>query len=244
MNRILEAWILGAFVGVPVTSHACSLLPCSNRSIEVQRDFIAIVKFAGRPLPGVSVEVRTSSSGQPYLTALTDAAGEARIRPLVPGDYWISVKYLEVSAGYHCFRVLPYSSLRAKGRLKYRWGESGLTLRSLAASAVDWQPDTGGTLLWNQAHSHTVPIIGAVARLEDARTRESFRSVSDAAGKFAFPVLPEGAYVLHVEGSTASRGYEASDILLSVEHSAARQNLVLRRRETGCGDAVLEPDRD
>jgi hypothetical protein len=72
--------------------------------MEVSRDFTAVVKLERQPLAGVSVEIRTPAMDQPF-TGLTDATGKARFRGLPAGDYWISVTYMGLSAGYHCFRI-------------------------------------------------------------------------------------------------------------------------------------------
>ncbi len=238
----LEALLFTAFLWSPPASQACSLVSCLNRGKEVSRDFTVVVKLEKHPLAGVSVEIRTPAKDQPYFTGLTDATGKARIRGLPTGDYWISATYMGISAGYHCFHVLSNSSLRAKGHLNYKWGDYGMSMRLVSGNVREWQPGTGGTVLWNLSHGRTVPLPGAAVELRNARTQESFRSKSDSEGGFILPTVPDGVYVLHVEGSSTGAEYDPTNLVIFINHTATRQNLTLTRQENGCGGVWLRPD--
>jgi hypothetical protein len=208
---LLLGYLLAAFAGLPRYSLACSLSGCSNRGVEVGHDLTAVVRLERKPLAGVTVEIHQSNTDSPYFTGLTDVGGKLVILKLAAGDYWISVKYLGISAGYHCFHVLRHSTLRAKSRLNYNWGDYGISMRSVRGNVQQSQPGTGGSPIWNLIHQTTGPIVGAKAQLQNAVTHQVLLSTSDAVGDFDFPAIPEGTYVLHFDGSSMDRGYDPTD---------------------------------
>lgn len=171
----------------------------------MRSSFAVYVTLDNKPLPGVKVEIHRSDTELPYVQQLTDTAGRVSVRTLPPGEYWIAVKCLDISAGYHCFHVRAHSSLLAKGRLNYPMGDYGISMNSVRGHIRDWQPGAGGTLLCNLTHGASVPISGANARLQNATTGETLASVSDASGEFAFPPVKDGTYVLHIEGGHRMR---------------------------------------
>ena len=71
-----------------------------------------------------------------------------------------------------------------------------------------------------------------------------YRTTSDHDGDFSFDAIPNGTYVLHVEGGTtpADRNYEAIDQLINLSNTARPSALVVEWREAGggsCGGASL-----
>ena len=158
------------------------------------------------------------------------------MRRLAPGDYWITVSYLGVIAGEQCFHVLSRPSMAAKATLRYRWGDFGMSMRSVGGTLQDWQPGEGGLPIWNLAHGVNAPIRGATALLQNAVTREVRRSESDVKGEFGFGPLPDGIYVLHVEGGATARSYEPTDIIIPVSRTTGRE-----AREDGCAAYTFSP---
>jgi hypothetical protein len=104
----------------------------------------------------------------------------------------------------------------AKSSLRYRWADYGVPMRYVSGTLQEWQPGNGGTPIWNLAHGITAPVAGATALLENAKTREVFRSEADIEGMFGFPRVPDGIYVLHIEGGATARAYEPTDMIVPV----------------------------
>jgi len=125
MNR---AFGVVAFASVsacfPATALGCSLAGCLNGGVELQRTFVVSVKYAGKLIAGVRVDVK--ANGESRLSAITGPDGNARITNLTPGEYWLDTDLLGVSAGSQCFHVAPGWSLRARKRVSYDWAISRL----------------------------------------------------------------------------------------------------------------------
>ncbi len=225
---------------------ACSLVGCLNDGIEMRGDFAVVVKHDGKPLNGVDLEVSGNgiAAGTTIRAAQTGRDGRAMITGLPPGEYWLNVKMLGISATYHCFHVAQRPTSKAKRRVSYDWGDLAASVSHVSGKLVDPQPGTSGNPLWNLTHISDVPIAGARLTLRNAVTGETFATTSDEKGEFAFGILPSGTYVLHAEGSRGGRGYEATDLLLKVSKTAKTSEVVLKRQEpsgTNCGDSSLYP---
>jgi hypothetical protein len=80
-------------------------------------------------------------------------------------------------------------------------------------------------------------------KLQNPLTDQVFSTVSDQHGTFAMDRIPDGTYVLHIEGSSGGRGYEATDLLIRLNPMASSDALELSRREAGagrCGGTSME----
>jgi hypothetical protein len=221
---------------------ACSLVSCIDRGVEIRGNFVVQVKHDGKPLPGVKIEIKTNRDAVEF-TGLTGPDGKTTITKLPPGEYWLSVEFLGISAGYHCFHINRQPSKKAKRVMKYEWGDLAPGMRRVAGSIIDSQPGGGGTPLWNLTHRVTVPIAGAVLRLRNAISGQVFARISDEHGGFEFDSIPNGTYVLHESGATG-RAYDPTDLLIKVRADGTRTAVVLSRQEPGatnCGDASLGP---
>jgi hypothetical protein len=226
-------WIVPLLLLLTPLAQACSLVSCIDRGIEVRRDFSVLVKHDGKPLKGVKVEIKTNL-GSIISTGTTDSAGRATVTTLSPGEYWLSADLLGIGAAYHCFHVAQQPTAKAKRVMKYDWGDLAPAIRRVAGSVIDSQPGTGGTLLWNLSHPVKVPVARAALRLQNGITGEVFTATSGESGDFEFASIPNGTYVLHVEGGTG-RAYDPTDVLVKVRADVARAAVVLSRQKTGCG---------
>jgi hypothetical protein len=87
-----------------------------------------------------------------------------------------------------------------------------------------------------------VPIAGARLRLQNAITAVVFDTSSDEHGRFEFGPIPDGTYVLHIEGGATGRAYDPTDMLMKISARGRWTEVVLQRQEPGatnCGDATL-----
>jgi Prealbumin-like fold domain len=222
---------------------ACSMASCLDRGIEVGRDFVVVAKHEGKPLQGVTIEIKVNG-GSTEFRGVTDFKGKMTITSLPPGEYWLNAELLGIGAAYHCFHVNRQSSRKAKRLMKYDWGTFAPSMARVAGRLIDMQPGTGGTPLWNMTHRVTIPIAGADLRLQNAITGGSLTATSDDRGEFGFDTVSNGTYVLHIEGGTTGRVYDPTDLLIKVSSTAVRTAVTLTRHDPGatnCGDTSLFP---
>ena len=242
MNRLLAVATL-AFTShcIAIPANACSMAGCLGHGVEMRQNFVVLVTHAGKPLSGVSVHI--SGNGKQF-TLFTASEGEVSVADLASGDYWLDVQLLGISAAYQCFHVADRPTRRAKRKLTYDWGDEAPATQRIAGRLIDSQPSKAGSPLWNLLHRVDVPIIGASLKLQDPTTGAIYTGTSDNQGGFAFESIPDGTYVLHIEGGSAGdRGYDATDQLISLSPQASRNALLLTRRDAGggsCGGTSLE----
>lgn len=221
---------------------ACSVGACADSGVEVNRNFVVVVKHDGRPLAGVTVQIIANAGNGTHrqFSGVTDSDGKLQVANLPAGDYWLDAELLGITAAYHCFHVGQRTSRKAKRRLTYEWGEFAPATRRIAGRLVDSQPGTGESPLWNLVRRVNVPISEARLRLQNPITGDAFKATSDQDGIFEFGSVPQGTYVLHVEGGKSGRVYDATDLLVELSPTATRNTLVLMRSDAdGCGGTSL-----
>lgn len=235
------------FLVTALPASACSAAACLDQGVEMQPAFSVKVSHDGKPLAGVTVEITTFAEGSnsKVFSATTKAHGNAHVLKLPPGNYWLKAELLGVIAGSHCFHVATTPSGRAKRRLKFDWGDLAPSTRSVRGQIIDSQPGKGGTPLWNLVHRVDVPITNATLRLQNPISGAAYRALSDSNGQFLFSDVPQGAYVLHVDGGgvQGNAGYEGADLLVKVSPKADGDELLLSHREAGggsCGGLSLK----
>jgi hypothetical protein len=104
--RILTLAFLAVAITAPKCVGAISMFGCSDRGVELRSNFSVKVKFQGRPLPGVSIEVRgADESEQQSHSELTGPDGLARFANMPPGNYWMKADFLGIAARYECFHI-------------------------------------------------------------------------------------------------------------------------------------------
>lgn len=214
---------------------------CLGGGSEVDPGATIEVIHQGSPLSGASVTVsRSGPDDRPVLTGRTGAKGKLDLSGLTPGEYWLSVDFLGISAALHCFHIDTRPSWRAKRRLKYEWGDWPATTLRLAGELIDSQPGTGGNALQNQMNRNAVPISGAEITLQNPRTGELMRTSSAEDGSFAFGDARDGIYVLRIAGGKTGRAYQPTNLVVELAARARLGRLRLERVDD-CGDPSLRP---
>lgn len=237
------------FLTFPISSYGCSSVSCLNKGVELRPEFVVRVTHGDKPLQGVSVRVSSAAGGNVnnLFSGVTAADGSVRVVNLPPGEYWLNAELLGIVAGTECFHVDPRPTRKAKKKVSYDWGDLAPATRQVAGRLIDSQPGHGGTPIWNQLHRVDTPISEARLRLQDPLTGAVYSTLSDSDGHFSFGSIPNGIYVLHIEGGTApsGRGFDSSDhlIRLSDTDTAKGDMLLLSHRDAGagsCGGTYLE----
>jgi hypothetical protein len=115
------------------------------------------------------------------------------------------------------------------------------TTRLVAGKLVYSKPGEGGNPIWNLIHQVQAPITGASLTLQNPLDGANYHAATDDNGAFLLPWVPDGTYVLHIEGGNAGEhGYEETNLLLKISSNASRDTLLLTRREPVCGGRYLE----
>ena len=232
--------MMGLFCFHP-QSAACSLAGCLDAGDELRPTFTILVTHNDKPLAGVTFDI--VSEGAKQFSGTTDETGIVHVEMLKPGLYWLRGDLLGTGVVYTCFHVGGKPSKKARARLTYTWGEDAPTTRRIAGRLLDSQPNKGGTPLWNLTHRVGIPIRGAGLTLRDPLTHALYSTTSDQDGRFSFEALPNGTYVLHVEGGNAGDlTYDPSDSVVELSSTAKRGELLFKGGPSGCGGNGLALD--
>jgi hypothetical protein len=234
---------LGVFlllIAVPKPSKACSLAGCAGDGVELRQNFAVLVTHGDKPLPGVMVQVTnfgTQSDGTVVFSEKTGSDGTVHVQGLLPGQYWLKSDLLGIGAGEQCFHIASSASRRAKGMVKYEWGDLAPSTRQVVGRLIDPRPGEGMTMLQNLRNNVVDPIRNARLKLQDPSTSGVYTALSDSDGNFKFGDVSDGTYVLHIEGGAtpAGRDYEPTDMLIRVSRTAPRETLLLERTMGGAG---------
>jgi hypothetical protein len=249
LKGLLAVGALIPLLTFPISSYACSSPSCLNKGAELRPDFVVTVTHRDKPLQGVNVRVSSAADGNvnKLFSGVTAADGTVRVVDLPPGEYWLNADLLGIVAGTECFHVNPRPTRKAKKKVSYEWGDLAPATRQVAGRLIDSQPGQGGTPIWNQLHRVDTPISEARLKLQNPFSGGVYSTLSDSEGHFSFGSIPNGIYVLHIEGGTAPRGrsFESSDhlIRLSDTDAAKADTLLLSHRDAGagsCGGTYLE----
>lgn len=195
-----------------------------------------MITHQDKPLSGVAVgitgngtknELRTGPDGKVYISNLSS------------GDYWLSAELLGISAAYTCFHVNQHASRKARKALKFEWGDSPIGTRQVSGRLQVSQLGKGGTLIWNVRHKVDAPISNAKLTLKSPRNDVEYSTVSDSDGRFAFHEIPNGVYVLQIQGGATQEGdtFGPDSLLLELSPSAKLDALVMTPNVGGgsCG---------
>jgi hypothetical protein len=246
LHTLIETAMLASLIAlVPTAATACSAIGCGGNGYEMRRDFVVRVKHDGRALKGVSVRVTGNVENVTKLafSGMTDFNGMVHVTDLSAGNYWLNIDLLGISAADECFHIARHSSMKARRKATYRWGDDAPATRRIAGRLIDSQPGKGGAPLWNLVHRVEIPISGATLKLQNPVTGEAFSTTSDQVGLFAFDRIPSGTYVLHAEGGRSNRDYDTTDLLIRLSPTATGDSVVLTRRDASggsCGGTSLE----
>jgi Prealbumin-like fold domain len=236
MKRILVGIVFSLLL-LAVQANASSVVACLDNGFETRRNFVVTVLHEDRPLAGASVEVTTNANSDEVqrFSGVTDANGTVRVIGLPPGDYWLKAQLFGIFAEYHCFHVAITPSRNAKGALRYDWGDLAPATSRIAGKLIDCQSGKGESPLLNLLHCTPFPVVGAQFKLQSP-TGATYTTLSDEGGNFAFDSVPDGKYVLHVEGGrTPTRGYDSADLLINLSPGAKWNTLLLTRKDPGGG---------
>src|SRR5579863_209410 len=239
LNRpIMCLAVVIALLSFHSSSAACSMSGCPNNGDEMRPTFTIMVTHDEKPLAGVNFHVM--AKGAERFSGITDDRGIIHVRKLAPGLYWLYGDLLGTGVVYTCFHVSERPSRNAKIKLTYTWGDEAWATSKVAGKLVASEPAKGGTPIWNLTHKVDVPISGASLTLRDPVSHAVYVTTSDQDGCFSFEGLPNGTYVLHIEGGNAGEfTYDPADSVVELTNLAKRGGLLFKGGPSGCGGNEL-----
>jgi hypothetical protein len=243
------AFLTLAFGVLPTSSAACSMSACSPSETELRSNFEVKISHDDRPLARVTVKLTRIDGSRlvELLSQETDANGSVHISKLLPGDYRLHAELLGISAGTRCFHVAPTSSRKATKQISFEWGDEVIAAREAAGKIVHTQAGHGDSPVWNITHPIQLPISNARLSLRAPESDAFYSTTSDKDGHFTFGEIPDGLYVLRVEGGAAAggRSIEPVNLLFHLSHSGAQRNLLVDEADPvggSCGGWSIKPD--
>jgi len=216
--------LLAALLSAPISKlEACSIsVICPHHGFEAVKNFTVTVLHAGKPLPGVLLEVIPDGDGLD-ITGITEASGVIQFENLRPGKYHISVSMLGINTVYQCFHVSKWTTgLTAKRALTYNWGDDAPETRQISGKLTSryFPVDSIGQ------HPDDPSVAGIHLILTDPLSGMHHETTSSPEG-FSFPSgIAEGVYVLHSDGNERLR-FNPGDILIRLSPTAPRKELML-----------------
>jgi hypothetical protein len=213
---------------------ACAQSTCLGKGVAVRSDFSVQVTIDGNSMPNATVKISTQKEENVF-SATTDALGSVRLK-LPPGAYRLTTELMGARTEDYCFHV----NKRGARSLTYEWaGAYVVKTPHIAGKFIDVRLVRNGEFS-DSGQPLEVPLGGVKFKLQDPLTAQVWSAASDENGNFAFDSVPEGIYVLHVEGGIAPGGrqYHPVDLQIRLEHKSARGPLIFRNGYD-CG-TVLE----
>jgi hypothetical protein len=240
-GRIFVTLFVSAmFAALPVPGYSCSLIGCvvknGKQGPEMAAHFSVSVRSGSKPIGGATVLVTREGENEFAAKFSGSTGADGRVRfSLPPGNYGLAADLFGIGlGGVNCFHVSAWPSLAAKRFVALTWDEDTAPLAHVAGRVMDFQPGTGEGPIWNLIHSHDVPIEAARLTLRDPETATEFQTVTDHDGTYSFGAIPDGMYILHIEGGIG-RDYDPADLSIRVSSNATASSLpLLRRMEDGC----------
>ena len=233
----------------PGSLTACSMAGCLDNGVELRPDFVIKITHDDRPLSRVTVQITRNAEGNSYslFSGETAADGTVHISKFPPGNYWLNAELLGIVAGSECFHVSLHSSRKAKKNVNFEWGDLAPATRQAAGRLTNSQRGQGGTPTWNVTHLVNVPISNAKLTLRTALADAVYSTVSDDDGRFTFNEIPDGLYVLHVEGGATPGGttFKPANLLFRLSGTANPKVIAVTEYDPvggSCGGWSLEPD--
>jgi len=217
----------------PIVVSACTVVGCLGGGVEMRRNFIVQLSHDDKPLAGVAVEVTTNDTRvDRKFSGVSGADGTIRVSSLRPGNYWLKAELLGVVAGSECFHVEQRASRKAKDIVNYEWGGLAPSAKSISGKLVESVPGNGQNAFLNRLQRVDSPVPGAILTLINGSTLERYSASSDQSGTFLFdePQLPDGTYVLHIEGGILQNGAnrEASNWVIKINKTVAKDRFLFR----------------
>lgn len=237
----------GAILQVLLLLMCCvqAAVATSVRSLELRQvssRLTVVVTHRKKPIAGIKVQIIPEKRVDPVFTSSTDERGIVLIDGLAAGRYYLTASYEEFEAGKEWIEVVAVPKAKIKKRFDFQWADWSYQTRRVAGTLTGLVPGNTGHPLMDIAHPNPTVYPGVAITLKNAFAEDERHTISDSTGAFLFDHVPEGIYILTIEGGMKSIAGNA-DItrqVIDVIRTGDRDSLPLELKGTGLGGAEFE----
>lgn len=185
------------------------------------------------PIAGIEVAVVPVNNAGPVSSGTTDAHGDVYIRGLARGRYLLIASHIGFDAGKAWIEVVAPAEAPTIDHFCFHW-DSDYQTRRVAGTLTGLAPGSTGHEWMDIAHPVRAVYGGVHVTLRNAFGTNEYRSLTDRNGQFQIDQVPDGIYVLTIEGGEQANSGTADETsrIVDVRSSAARDDLPLELRDT------------
>jgi hypothetical protein len=209
---------------------------------QVSSRLTVAVTHRKKPIAGIKVQIIPEKSVDPVFTGSTDERGIVLIDGLTAGRYYLTASYEEFEAGKEWIEVVAVPNAKIKKRFDFQWADWSYQTRLVAGTLTGLVPGNTGHPLMDIVHPNATVYSGVAITLKNAFAEDERRTISDSTGAFCIDDVPDGIYILTIEGGMKSIAGNA-DItrqVIDVTRTGTRDSLPLELKGTGLGGAEFE----
>ena len=207
----------------------------------VPPDVKVAVTHDQNPIAGIEVTVVRVDGSGPVFAGVTDELGQVSIRGLAAGEYFLAASHLGFEAGSERIEVVPAAHKTTTNHFDFAW-DSDYQVRRIAGTLAGIAPGRTGNDWMDIVHPVRAVYGGVAITLRNAFGRDEYRTVSNRNGEFLIDHVPDGIFVLTIEGGEAGADGTADVTrrLVDVRSSTPRDDLPLELRETAYDHSEFE----
>lgn len=219
-----------------IREHALPLLHGrSSSSTEWKRvppDLTVAVTHDKAPIAGIEVTVVPVNSSSPVFARVTNQLGHLYIRGLASGRYLLTAAHCGFEAGKEWIEVVAAADETTTKHFNFEWNSHYRT-RRIAGRLTGLAPGSTGSEWMDIVHPVRAVYGGVAITLRNAFGADEYRTHSNRDGEFLIDHVPEGIYVLTIDGGEQEIGGTAdvTSRIVDVSSSETREDLPLELRE-------------
>ena len=212
---------------------------CEARSLELRQvspNLTIVVTHRGKPIAGIEVQIVPEKSSEPVFAASTNENGSVLVRGLTAGQYYLTASHEDFEAAKEWIEVTSASNAEAVKRFDFQWADGSYQTSRVAGTLTGRVPGGTGNRLMDIVHPVKAVYPGVGITLRSAFSFDEYRTTSDGTGAFLMDNVPDGIYILTVDGGMKSISgiAEVTRQVVDVTRDVSRNSLPLQLKDTGC----------
>jgi hypothetical protein len=155
----------------------------------------------------------------------------------MPGKYHLRASHRDFDAGSAWIEVTCNPDPGARTHFDFEWGEGSYQIRRVGGQLSGKVLGNTGSPLQNLVHPQSTTHARIAIALQDAFGSDGYQTVSDSTGRFFFDHVPDGIYILHIDGGMNSLYGDVSDTakVIDLSQSSKTDFLDFEVQPSGCG---------